>query len=460
MKLLRAVDELLPCFRSPFSHRATYEWFVLLLFSLLLREQAAGVTSCVNALGLSVRQYRNALHFFHSTTFSALDLSRYWLSALLSQSYLKRLNGQLVFVADGIKTSKEGQRMPGVKRLHQESQDNSKPEWIRGHLFGMLALLTGLGSHLFATPVAVELHDGLIDAEPQSIVDRMARLAIALMPPGSYLVLDAYYTAANFLQAIRGAGLNAITRARINTVAYRPLPPRTTARTVGRPKRWGERVQLKTLFEQLETFTRVELNMYAEHRWALYRVIDLHWDSADVLVRFVLTKTPDGARYILLSTDVSLAPEQILLAYSWRFKIEVSFRALVHTMVGFGYHFWTKVETKAAMVGHNIDLGRLAANSARLVKRKIEAYQRFVTMAAIAMGILQHLALTMKDQVWASFPYWLLTRGDTPSEAVVRAALRNELERISPTTSNGLLLTKLIKARLDVPAVAHAASAA
>jgi hypothetical protein len=46
-----------------------------------------------------------------------------------------------VYVGDGIKVSKEGRRMPGVKQLHQESGNVGKPEWIRGHYFSALGLL-------------------------------------------------------------------------------------------------------------------------------------------------------------------------------------------------------------------------------------------------------------------------------------------------------------------------------
>ena len=53
----------------------------------------------------------------------------------------KSKKGQRVYVGDGIKVGQEGRKMPGVKRLHQESEDVSKPEWIRGHYFSALGLL-------------------------------------------------------------------------------------------------------------------------------------------------------------------------------------------------------------------------------------------------------------------------------------------------------------------------------
>ena len=44
-----------------------------------------------------------------------------------------RVNGRRVLVPDGIKVGKSGKKMPGVKLLHQESDSNTKPEYIMGH---------------------------------------------------------------------------------------------------------------------------------------------------------------------------------------------------------------------------------------------------------------------------------------------------------------------------------------
>ena len=67
--------------------------------------------------------------------------------------------------------------MPGVKRLHQESEDVSKPEWIRGHYFSALGLLLGVGETLFASPIVFKLHDGIeaVEADAQlTVVEKMA----------------------------------------------------------------------------------------------------------------------------------------------------------------------------------------------------------------------------------------------------------------------------------------------
>jgi hypothetical protein len=49
-----------------------------------------------------------------------------WGKWLAGHPSVRRLNGQLVYVGDGIKVGKEGNKMPGVKRLPQESMNKKR----------------------------------------------------------------------------------------------------------------------------------------------------------------------------------------------------------------------------------------------------------------------------------------------------------------------------------------------
>ncbi len=51
--------------------------------------------------------------------------------------------------------------MPGVKKLFQESEDSSKPEYIFGHMFGGLGILAGSLSKWFCIPLRFNIQDGL-----------------------------------------------------------------------------------------------------------------------------------------------------------------------------------------------------------------------------------------------------------------------------------------------------------
>src|SRR5664280_2605182 len=65
-------------------------------------------------------------------------------------------------VGDGIKVAKAGRKMPGVKKLHQESDSNTKPEYIFGHSCQAVAVLTQALSTVFALPLACRIHEGTV----------------------------------------------------------------------------------------------------------------------------------------------------------------------------------------------------------------------------------------------------------------------------------------------------------
>ncbi len=58
----------------------------------------------------------------------------------MRQSIIERIDDRLVMFGDHTKQPKDGQRMPGVETLHQDSE-TCKPSFFRGHHWGCLSLL-------------------------------------------------------------------------------------------------------------------------------------------------------------------------------------------------------------------------------------------------------------------------------------------------------------------------------
>lgn len=111
-------------------------WFTVCVVGLSVRTDNLGVTSIVRALGLDGKYYDNLLDSFHSAAVKLDALSATWAKVVLGVfPGLVRVNGRLVLVGDGIKVGKQGRKMPAVKRLHQESESNTKAEYIMGHSF-------------------------------------------------------------------------------------------------------------------------------------------------------------------------------------------------------------------------------------------------------------------------------------------------------------------------------------
>ena len=114
MELYARIEQILLKLRPGFSRDIPFEWFVLLMWGLLLSHQPPAVTSYVNGLGLGESCYSAALHWFHSKAFKMDEVCHRWGNWLSSHTAAQRLQGQLVYLGDGIKVGKEGRKMPGA----------------------------------------------------------------------------------------------------------------------------------------------------------------------------------------------------------------------------------------------------------------------------------------------------------------------------------------------------------
>jgi hypothetical protein len=463
MQLCQRLEQILQQLRPAFSREATFQWFILLLWGVLLNSQPPAVTSYINALGLTEGYYLQALHWFESRAFSVKSLTQYWSKWLTEQEYVYRIKGQRVYVGDGIKVGKEGRKMPGVKRLHQESENVSKPEWLRGHYFSALTILMGKGLACFAVPVGLRLHDG-IKAKATSqktrtrksqvkttLVTKMANLCTSYVEAGSYVILDAYFACESVLQGFRTKGLHLITRVRSSTVAYAPFSRVPTLKGRGRPRLWGSAIKLQSLFAQRSDFLEASVWLYGRSVTVLYQCYEFYWDSPHQPVQFVLTQLPNGRRLILLSTDLSLSGPEIIAAYGLRFKIEVTFRQLIHLLGGFAYRFWLKGLTTLPTWPGNLILSDYSQTMQTQIARKVEAFERFVALNAIALGLLQILSLELPQVIWGHFPRWLRTLPvhGYPSERIAQLALQHQAQMIFPHNPPSLLLPKFLATKLD-----------
>lgn len=81
------------------------------------------------------------IHFFRASSWSLDSIRSRWLSVVKEYSPLYGEGNFHVLVADGVKQFKEGRRMPGIKKLFQESENSAKPQYMHGHMFGRLGIL-------------------------------------------------------------------------------------------------------------------------------------------------------------------------------------------------------------------------------------------------------------------------------------------------------------------------------
>jgi len=282
--------------REACSRNRTFMWLLVVLMGFSVREDLLGVTSLVRTLGLQPLCYDRILDFFHSPALDLARLTRVWTASVLKlHPGLLRYNGRVVLVGDGIKVAKSGKKMPAVKKLHQSSESNNKPSWIMGHSCQAVSILARGLSSVVAIPLAARIHEGLVfsNRDKRTLLDKMVALveSLALGVP-FYFVGDAYYASKKVALPLLAAGNHLVTRVRSNAVAYFP-PEVPERRRRGRPKLYGEKIALKTIFDDWAAMETIPSPVYGERGVAIrVRSLDLLWRPVGVLVRFVAVSHP------------------------------------------------------------------------------------------------------------------------------------------------------------------------
>ena len=443
--------------RGACSRSRSFLWLAAALAGFSVRSELLGVTSVIRALGFAERFYDRLLDFFHSSAVDVDRLTRCWVKLLFARlPGLYRCNGRPVLLGDGIKIGKRGRKMPAVKLLHQVSESNTKPEYIMGHSIQAISILVSAASSFFAVPLAARIHEGLVFSNrdhrtlPRKFLSLVETLAIG---EPFYLVADSYYACRTVALGMVAAGSHLISRLRKNAVAYHPAPQSPVKRKRGRPKLYGRKIRLFSLFEAVEGWTTALSPVYGERDVTIrYCCVDLLWRPIRRMARFVAVDHPHRGRVLFLCTDLSLAPLDIIRLYGLRFKIELSFKQAVRTLGIYSYHFWMSgmdsIRSRSGnqYLHHKTDAYRVA------VRRKLAAYHRHIQIGLIAQGILQCIAITAPTLVWSRFGSWLATvrPGIPPSELVVMTALRNSLPDFLARSAPGLIFKKFLRDRIDL----------
>jgi DDE superfamily endonuclease len=445
--------------RSACARTRTFLWMTLCLAGMSVRKDLLGVTSIVRALGLEPACYDRLLDFFHSPALDLDKLTRAWCALVFRlDPGILRLNGRPVLVGDGIKVAKAGRKMPGVKKLHQESESNNKAEYIFGHSCQAVAVLTQALSSVFALPLACRIHEGAVfsNRDQRTLLDKMILLldSLGLQQP-FYFVADAYYASGKVVRGLLAQGNHLVTRVKSNSVAFFPAapPPPHRPRGRGRPAKYGKKIEVATLLKETGRLQEAPSPVYGEKGVILcFRTADLLWRPVGILVRFVVVLHPLRGAILLMCTDLTLPPLDIIRIYGLRFKIEVSFKQALRVIGAYAYHFWMAAMTPLRRVSGNQYLHRKSDAYRDAVRRKIAAYHRHIQLGLIAQGLLQILSATKPPLVWQSFGSWIRTirPGLAPSEQVVAIALRNTLPEFLATAAKTSIVVKFIRDRLDL----------
>jgi hypothetical protein len=442
--------------RDACARQRTFLWLAAALAGICARGDLLGVSSIVRTLGLAARCYDRVLDFFHSPGVNVARLTCLWRQRAFALFPVQRFAGRPVLLGDGIKIPKSGRKMPAVKYLHQDSEGNTKRPYIMGHSIQVVSVLVAAGASFFAVPLAGRIHEGVkfTNRDHKTLPEKFGDLleALAIGEP-FYLVADAYYACRQIALRLKRWGSHLISRMRRSTAAYEPVAEKRAPRKRGRPRIYGKKLKLRSLFDEPgQAWQCAQSPVYGERGVMIrFLCVDLLWRPLRSLVRFVLVDHPTRGRTMLLCTDLTMAPIEIIRLYGLRFKIELSFKQALRVLGVYAYHFWMSKMDKIARASGTQYLHHKSDDYREAVRRKIGAYHRHIQIGLIAQGILQYLAVSSPRFVWASFGSWLRTIrvGIPPSELVTAAALRNSLPNFLLERETAPLFKKFLHERID-----------
>lgn len=247
--------------------------------------------------------------------------------------------------------------------------------------------------------------------------------------------------------------MHLVVKAKANAVAYERLSPKSQGR--GRPRKKGQAVKLNELFRtHRDEFQTTTITLYGKEETVQFLSLDLLWGQGLYQeLRFVLVRYHNRTS-ILVSTDLTLDPQEIIRLYSYRFKIECTFREMKQVIGAFGYRFWSKSMPKLKRYlqkGEPHPLEQVANERDRQrIRLTLKAIEGFVMCSCITTGLVQLIALHFSHRTPGFFFRYLRTPSKAiVSEASITAYLRRSIFYLFAQNSH-LSVTKIVRSKQDL----------
>jgi hypothetical protein len=230
-------------------------------------------------------------------------------------------------IIDDTLVLRSSKKAPGSKIHREHSRKPNRPEFVRGQCWVSLAAVIENGLSAAAIPILSRL----MRVEGNGSKLTAAKTLLRVIKPvfdglSVRLLLDSWYMRGVLLGAALKAGLQVIGQVRKDTALFR-IPKRTAGR--GRPRKYGAKYTPDDI-SQLPV-APVKLFIYGKLQWVRYRSVIAKARFLDgrlvraVWVSFEHEKRGVTQERLILATDITLAPHEVIEVYAKRWTIEPMF---------------------------------------------------------------------------------------------------------------------------------------
>nr|WP_198244920.1 transposase [methane-oxidizing endosymbiont of Gigantopelta aegis] len=300
--------------------------FIELLFGAMLTPMGF-VTEAY--LALPMRNHWSSYYkWLQKGKWSWLGLARQFVRLML-----KVVKPDVIHLAiDDTLTLRASKKAPGSQMHHQHGNKPNLAAYVRGQCWVSLAWVVRSGQQAMALPLLSRLVPAAGNTGKLVAAQVLIRSIYRLLEGQRVRVLvDSGYMKGVFIESMLRRGFAVIGQVRIDTRLY-DEPPRRRKGQRGRPRKYGRKYTPERIAHLKRTV--VTLPLYGKEQTVRYRskvLLARFLNGRKVRVVWCEFQRDEGqwtkAR-LLLSTDVSLTPEQIIESYAERWSIEPMFHQL------------------------------------------------------------------------------------------------------------------------------------
>jgi len=236
-------------------------------------------------------------------------------------------------VVDDTLTLRASKKAPGSQIHHQHGNKPNLARYVLGQCWVSLAMVVKRGN---GTPVALPLVSRLMPSAGNTgklvAAKTLIRAVKGLLCERKVRILvDSWYMRGDFIEAMLARGFHVIGQVRKDTQLYDPPPPRQAGQR-GRPRKYGQKYTPARVVQL--PLTETTLRLYGKAQKLRYRsqVVKVRFLNGR-LVRAVWCEFQSErgnwkSPCLLLCTDLTLKPEEVIETYGLRWTIEPMFNQL------------------------------------------------------------------------------------------------------------------------------------